>query len=261
MGGGPCPVVAVVSRRGRFEWSSADDHWMEWLIGLILLTWGVTLAVSGLGLGHTPTGRAIDIYWPLAFVAFGVWGIVSRLVRRRGDVFWSVGVLVAGAAIAAGNMHLAHVNGWTLVWAGLTLLIGLEILVPRGKNPRRRRRHWDLGDLDIQLGDDPDPSAANRHHTMLIGDIRLDLSDVALPDRETMWTVSGVIGDITVLVPRDLPVDVEAEVRVGDLTLFSQRADGIARRLNFTSPGYDVATRKVAIRVTLVVGDITIMRY
>jgi len=254
-------VVAVVSARGKFGWSSADDHWVEWLIGLILLTWGVTLAVSGLGLGHTPTGRAIDTYWPLAFMAYGLWGIVGRLVRRRGDVFLSVAVLVAGAAVTAGNIHLEHVNGWTLVWAGLILLIGLEILVPRSKNPRRRHRHWDLGDLDIQLGDDVDPTAANRHHTMLLGDIRLDLSEVALPDRETTWTVSGVIGDITVLVPRDLPVDLEAEVRVGDITLFSQRADGIGRRLYFTSPGYAEATRKVAIRVTLVVGDITIMRY
>jgi lia operon protein LiaF len=256
--------VVVVSRRS--SWTSSSDHLWEWLIGLVLLVWGVTLVVSGVGLAHAPVGRAVDTYWPLAFMAWGLAAIVARLVNRRGDVAVPVAVLMIAVAILGGHMHVGHVNGWTLVWAGLILFIALEILVPGiGRRSRRRSIQWDFGDLPLSPGATRGDAGGERNLRHFIGDIRLDLSDVELPNAESEWTVSALIGDITVLVPQGLPVDVEADVRVGDVTLFNQRADGlglgIGHHLRHTTPGYAEAVQKVAIRASLLVGDITVMRF
>ncbi len=258
-------MVAVVSRRGG-SWSLGSDGLLNWTIGLILVVWGATLAVSGLGLAQAPVGRLIDVYWPLPFLALGLVGIVRRLVGR-GDAFIPIAILVGAAAIMAGHLHIGHINGWTLVWAGAILFIGLEILAP---NLRRRRRgsHWGIGDLDIGAAI---PSASDHrrtrgggpHHHLshAVGDLRLDLSEVQLPLGESTWVVSALIGDITVLVPEGLAVDVEAEVRVGDIRLFHQRADGFGRSMVFTTPGFDEADQKVNIRASVVVGEITVRRF
>ena len=270
-------MVAVVSRRRGRTWSVGSDRLVTWIIGLVLMAWGATLAVSGLGLSHEPVGRLINVYWPLPFMALGLVGIIGRLFGR-GDAFIPVAVLVGGTAIMAGHLHIGHVNGWTLVWAGLILFIGLEILAPSLRRGRRRSERWGLGDLNIgpivpgitidTSADTPRGGrqgwAANGPHHQLnhaIGDLRLDLSEVQLPPGESSWAVSALIGDITVLVPEGLAVDVEAEVRVGDIRLFHQRADGFARRLEYTSPGYAEAAQKVSIRASLLVGEVTVRRF
>lgn len=271
-------MVAVVSRQRGRMWALGSDRLVTWIIGLVLVAWGATLAVSGLGLTHEPVGRLIDLYWPLPFMALGLVGIIGRLFGR-GDAFIPVAVLVGGAAIMAGHLHIGHVNGWTLVWAGLILFIGLEILAPSLGRGRRRTERWGVGDLNIgPIGpvgpgitiDAGDPAPGRRwgaadgpHHHLnhAIGDLRLDLSEVQLPPGESRWTVSALIGDITVLVPEGLAVDVEAEVRVGDIRLFHQRADGFARRLEYTSPGYSDAAQKVSIRASLLVGEVTVRRF
>ncbi len=259
-------MVAVVSRRGG-SWSLGSDSLVTWTIGLILVAWGATLAVSGLGLSHEPVGRLIDVYWPLPFMALGLFGIVNRLVGR-GDAFIPVAVLVAAAAIMAGHLHIGHINGWTLVWAGGILFIGLEILAPNMRRRRRGGSHWGVGDLNIGPeitieSDRPRRRGGGTQHHLnhAIGDLRLDLSDMQLPPGESTWFVSALIGEVTVLVPEGLAVDIEAQVRVGEIRLFHQQADGFARNMVFTSPGYADAEQKVNIRASLLVGEITVRRF
>lgn len=244
-----------------------SDSLVTWTIGLILVAWGATLAVSGLGLSDEPVGHLIDVYWPLPFMALGLVGIVNRLVGH-GDAFVPVAVLVASSAIMAGHLHIGHINGWTLVWAGGILFIGLEVLAPNMGRRRRGSGRWSVGDHHIgpQITIESDRrwtrgGGAQHHVNHAVGDLRLDLSEVQLPPGESTWYVSALIGEITVLVPEGLAVDVEAQVRVGDIRLFHQRADGFARSMVFTSPGYAEADQKVNIRASVLVGEVTVRRY
>ncbi len=256
----------------------------RWLLGLALLTWGATLAVGGLGLSGAPVGRLIDVYWPLIFMAWAVAGIVESLVRGRGGQMLYLLVLVVAAAFQASHLHIGHLHGWTIFWAVVILAVGLEALTRRRSPSWRRHGNWPfdrhdshgfpIGDLDVggstieadatQHGDGTqhgEGTSEPRQHTLLIGDIRLDLSDQYLPNEETRYDLSGLIGDITVLVPHDLPVQVVAEVQVGDVRVFGQRADGFGRQLTYRTPGYEEAVRKVSIDAHLWVGDIRVERF
>jgi lia operon protein LiaF len=247
----------------------------RWLLALVLLAWGATLAVSGLGLTTAPAGHLIDVYWPLPFIAWAIAGIIESVIRGRGGQMLYVLVLLVAAAFQASHLHIGHLHGWTIFWAVVILAVGLESLTHR--RPRVGRKNWNwnwnwgephgfhIGDIDVGATAEteipPSASGGARQHTLLIGDIRLDLSDQYLPNEETNYDLSGLIGDITVLVPHDLPVSVVAEVQVGDVRLFGNHADGFGRQLTYKSPGYDEAVRKVSIDAHLWIGDIRVERF
>lgn len=239
------------------------------LLGYLLLAWGVILALHGLGLARTEVGQLAQLYWPLPIIAWALVGLVYRLVTGSGGGLVYLLVLLLAVLVELSALHIGHFDAGTIFWAIVVIAFAFEVL--RGPNWHRNwRREWrgyrrgrrwryGIGDVDVTI--DANQSRRLLHEGHLIGDIRLDLSQVQLEDGETPFELNALIGDITVLVPKDLPVSVSAEVTVGDIRIFRQSADGLGRRLNYESPGYAAATRKVRIMAHLLVGDITVQQF
>jgi hypothetical protein len=225
------------------------------------LAWGATLAVYGLGLTKAPVGRLIDVYWPVLFMGLGLGGVIHRLVRgRRGAFFYLLVFLVAGAFLAS-HLHLGRFDGWTIFWAVVVLAGGLSLLWRRPGHGDWDMGRFGIGDQDSAGWTDAGRNPASRRLSHLIGDVRLDLADMHFPDGESTLDVSCFIGDITILVPRDLSVSVVGEASVGDVRVFGQRADGLGRRLFYRSPEFETARRRVVIYAHLTVGDVTVQRF
>ncbi len=246
------------------------------LIGYLLLAWGVILALRGLGLGATEVGQIVQLYWPVPIMAWAVVGLVYRLARGAGGALVYLLVLLVAALIQLSALHIGHFDAGTIFWAILIIAFAFEVLRGPGwrsnwsrgwrRDWRREWRHgWRYGigdvDVDVDARVGPGPNRRLHHEGHLIGDLRLDLSQVHLEDGETPFELNAMIGDITVLVPADLAVSVVAEVTVGDIRIFRQSADGIGRRLSYESPDYDSATRKVRIMAHLLIGDITVQKF
>ena len=243
------------------------------LIGYLLLAWGAILALNGLGLADTPAGQIVAQYWPLPIAVWAVFGLITRLAAGAGGAMAYLITLVLAALVQLSNLHLGHFDAGTIFWAVVVILVAFEVL--RGPHwvhdwhrdwrrdwrGYRRGRRWRYGIGDVDVTIDPGQNHRLLHEGHLIGDIRLDLSQVQLSDGETPFELNALIGDITVLVPQDLPVSVVAEVTVGDIRIFRQSADGLGRRISYESPGYAEATRKVRIMAHLLVGDITVQPF
>lgn len=231
--------------------------------GLLLLAWGVVLALHGLGVSHLPVGQLIDTWWPAPFVFWGLSGLLLSFFRGGRGAFTNLIVAVLFGVLLAGNLGVTHIHAWTIFWAILVLGLGFEILRgPRFYSSSGWRRRFGAGDVSISFdGSDVFRRHRARSEGHLIGDLRLDLSQEHIPDGETPYDLSALIGDITVLVPQDLAVSVDAEVMIGDLNVFGQRQEGIGRHLHFESPGYADATRKVRILAHLMIGDVTVQQY
>ncbi len=252
----------------RMRHSSWHEFSFRALIGYLLLAWGVILAMRGLGISTTEVGQIVQTYWPVPIMAWAAVGLIYRLVTGSGGSLVYLLVLLLAALLQLNYLHIGHFDAGTIFWAIVVIAFAFEVL--RGPNwrrdwQRRWRRDWrrgwryGIGDVDVTI--DANHTRHTLHEGHLIGDIRLDLSQVHLEDGETPFELNALIGDITVLVPADLAVSVAAEVTVGDIRIFRQSADGIGRRLVYESPGYDSATRKVRIMAHLLIGDITVRQF
>lgn len=238
------------------------DVSFRYVLGLVVVLWGVSLALQGLGFHALPLAHWINVYWPVPLMLWGLFGIVERLVKGYGGPGVYVVVLVVSAVIQISNLHIGHVNGWTVLWAALVLAAGVEMLRrPHWRTGSWRRHGYGIGDLDVGPNIRWENGRHGRHESHLIGDMRVDLTDMNLGDGETPFELSALIGDITILVPEGLPVSVIAEVTVGDVRVFERHVDGVGRRLTYLSPGYEEATRKARIYAHLLIGDVTVRKF
>lgn len=92
-----------------------------------------------------------------------------------------------------------------------------------------------------------------------IGDVDLDLTRAIIPEGESKILISGWIGDVDVIVPKDLPIWVEVQIRAGEIQLFGKNEGGLSREQTFKSVGYDEAEKKVRMIIDLKIGDIRVV--
>ena len=132
----------------------------------------------------------------------------------------------------------------------------------RDKEPRAKRATktglWHLiGDTSVGR----QPWTLKDTHTFNgIGDTRINLATAHVEPGSYQLDIQGWIGDIRVLVPKNLPVAVEAEVSVGDLTVFGENQSGTGRSFHYVDPAFATADRRCHIFIKLKIGDVDVRR-
>jgi hypothetical protein len=164
--------------------------------------------------------RRIPIFLPTIgaiMAAAGVLGILE--ITDVVDVDWAlalaVAVVVVGLAVAIGAFF-----GATGALAAVgTLLAVVMVLVAAVDVPLR----GPVGDRTYV------PAAAAElepAYEVAIGTLRLDLRNVALPPGATRVDATVGIGELTVLVPHGVRVEVDARVKAGDSNVLGNREEG-----------------------------------
>lgn len=92
----------------------------------------------------------------------------------------------------------------------------------------------------------------------VVGECDIDLSLAILDGSETTLLFQGVFGDIDIMIPDDLGVEIEATVLFGQIDLGRDRETGFLNRWKWRSPNYETADQKVKLNLSYIVGDIDI---
>jgi len=113
---------------------------------------------------------------------------------------------------------------------------------------KRKKHPWRLGQQTTAI--------------MLIGEIELDLSMAALPQRGTLQ-VNMLIGEVKIYVPRSVQVSVQTTAVLGEVNALGQKAEGIiahsqavsdyAGMLETTAPHLDI-------QVNLLIGEVKVVQ-
>lgn len=143
------------------------------------------------------------------------------------DLPWTTYIAVALGVVGLGLLIGTFFgNGGGLIWIGVLLAVTLAVgsAVPKGGFGEERQTPTTASELD----------ATYRHG---VGLLEVDLTQVedlkALVGR-TVELRHG-IGKTEVIVPRDLPVNIESHVSAGEIQVFGRSVDGTDRDLNIRS--------------------------
>ncbi|MFG6179672.1 cell wall-active antibiotics response protein LiaF, partial [Halomonas sp. THAF12] len=93
-----------------------------------------------------------------------------------------------------------------------------------------------------------------------IGDYKLDFTKAFIPEKDTPIRISGIIGDVKIIMPENVDFRIEARVKMGDIRVLHEKTDGINRTMSYETPDYQTASQKVTLSVDLKVGDIRLDR-
>ncbi len=114
---------------------------------------------------------------------------------------------------------------------------------------------------DMRLGDSAwAPESGS--YSVNIGDMHVNFTTAIFSEGETEIDLSCWVGEIDIIIPDDLPVDMLMESNVGEV-VFSGHAEksGITNNvIKYRSEGYDEAPKKLKLRASLNIGSIKVTK-
>jgi lia operon protein LiaF len=186
--------------------------------------------------------------------------------KTTGSAFWGLVLLVIGAVWLLNNIGVMYFDFGDFAsraWPAVIILVGVWLVFGGGN--RKVVRHVDstevvshsVGDVDLSPGEiGPD----GLHINVSAGEIHLDVSGTKFGEIENQIQVKLGLGDVRVMLPRDLPVRVEARTGIGDLHVLDNHRDGFGAKLDFQDADYSTARRKLLLVAKSGLGDVTIKR-
>lgn len=202
-----------------------------------------------------PTPKPPSLLVPVLGLLLAAAGLLAFLSAVGVDIRWDLALAVAatsvGVAVVAGAFLRRRTGG--LVVVGLTLA-GLALAV----SAIDVRLEGPVGDRMYQ------PTAAedvSRSYELAIGELDLDLSNTALAPGDTSVDANVGIGDLTVVVPQGVAVDVEATASAGSVSVFGREESGVDSELRATGGGGSAhPDEKLVIDAHVGLGSVTVVR-
>jgi predicted membrane protein len=162
-------------------------------------------------------------------------------------------ILLYGLLLLIGEIF--HIRFGKLCWPVVLILVGLFLIfLPRLYASRpgfqlnifpdiHRRGAWKLQPEELLV---------------FVGDVDLDLTQAEIPPGETAIRVYGFVGDIDLIVPPEVGVQVASTAFVSDARLWQQKQSRFISTLEQSSPNYTQAERKVRLETYLFVSDLKV---
>jgi phage shock protein PspC (stress-responsive transcriptional regulator) len=202
-----------------------------------------------------PAPKPPSLFVPvLGFLLVGA-GLMAALSALGVDIRWdlalAIGAAAVGVAVVAGAFLRRRTGG--LVVVGLTLA-GLALAV----SATDVRLEGPIGD---RLYTPNTAADVSRSYEMAIGELDLNLSNTTLSAGETSIDVNLGIGHLTVVVPRFVPVEVDATASAGSVSAFGRYSSGVDADVQVNSIGAQAdLDRKLVIDAHVGIGSVTIVR-
>lgn len=92
----------------------------------------------------------------------------------------------------------------------------------------------------------------------VIGELKFDFTLAIHEEKEATLVLQGIIGDIDIIVPEDLGVQVQGTVFFGQLDVAREKESGIMNKIHWQSPNFETSEHRVKLIVSYIVGDIDI---
>lgn len=112
-----------------------------------------------------------------------------------------------------------------------------------------------FGDVDLRITSDNFRGGSVNN---VFGDIKLDISQIKLGPGTTKVFISGIFGDITVVTPKDIPLNARTNSVAGDISIRGVKKNGLFPNLEHGEGDFEKSDKRLSIQCSLVFGSINI---
>lgn len=186
--------------------------------------------------------------------------MTSKTNRIIGGIIIAVGALILLDNIFGGFDFWDFI--WRL-WPLALIVLGIYII----KNQRKVKGDIESGDANSEsrLFGDLDFSfqgkeITDHHFSVLIGDMRIDLTGADFKTGENKISASSLIGDIRISIPDNMPVKLSSWSAIGDIRFDDHRRDGFFQKLNRVDDSFESSEKKLLLTVNGIIGDLNVTK-
>lgn len=180
----------------------------------------------------------------------GLWLLDAiDVVSLRAAVVLPAVLAIVGIALIVGALDGPH-GGLVVFGLFLTVAVVVAAVAPP------RAFHGGVGERTHVVSVQSD---LQTNYDVALGDLSLDLSGLTLTDSTEVEVTVGA-GQLRVVIPADVPVEVDASVGAGEIDLLGDRVDGVSRSTGYTSPGFAEADATLTLDLNVVAGQIEVRR-
>lgn len=238
--------------------------------GALIIGFGMLLLLGNLGILQI----GADTIFGIAFAGF--WGWLATRVVAGADpadrAFYVVRlVLAAFLGLVALTTFIESFFGggfsigwlWSLFWPVILIGGGVFLIL-------RSTGHTGAAGTELAASSTAalgkvvygrnGETLGNTQLSVGAGDVQVDLTHGTLPPGETVIDIALGIGDIEVLVPRDLAVMAEVQAALMDVTFLGRKTEHLLRSEHYASADYESAPRRVRLVVRAGIGDLDVAR-
>lgn len=156
---------------------------------------------------------------------------------------------VIGLALVVGSFDGPHPG---LVVAGVFLTIATLAVAAAPANVFV----GGVGERNVQVSNQADLAST---YNVAMGELRIDLRDLRLTESAEVSATVGA-GELVVLLPPDLAVDMSASVGAGEIDLLGERGNGLSVSRSYTSDGFESADVTLTLDLDVAAGNIEVDR-
>jgi predicted membrane protein len=214
------------------------------IAGIILIVLGLVLLL-----------RALHIYifgfvWPLVFIVLGLWLIYRR--GRRGDPHSNDPTRQYTSAEV--KINIGPTASTQSSEQTYTHHVGRAPEAPRSLGEKVKFGKF-IGDMYVDCNN---VNMQNVEVSIFIGDLQVDLRGGKLNPGLNRMIVSGFLGDVIILAPKEMAVFTHCSGFIGDVDLLGKRTSGFGNNVESQTSTYDTAESKLYIAVNSFIGDIRV---
>ncbi len=199
---------------------------------------------------------------------------MSKSRHHGGNIFGGLIIICLGVLFLLNNFGTLDFGDFVRhYWPVILILIGLRLILGFGHRERSQLtaetpfvggssfsfdsldESRTFGDLNLRV-DSHNFKGGTISNS--IGSTHIDLSTVALAEGQQELTVTGFIGDINLIAPKQVPFAIDASTSLGGLTLFNSKDDGIGVNRTFQSEDYAAATTRLNIWLSITIGEVKV---
>jgi predicted membrane protein len=186
----------------------------------------------------------------LLIVVGGLWLLdATDVAQVQADAILPAILAVIGLALIIGAFEGPHTG---LVVAGVFVTIAALAVAAAPTDAF----HGGIGQRNIRV---TEQTTLAPRYDVGVGELNLDLSDLVMTESANLGITVGA-GDLTIVLPPDVPVLIDAAVGAGQIDLLGQQSEGLSVSRTYRSDDFESADVTLTLNLDVAAGNVEVER-